>query len=108
MSAPEIQYDGAQARITPTTDIVAASVPELRAALRELLGRQVRELVIDLTRVQMVDSAGIGLLIAAHNSLSRVSGRLSVVNTSADLSELFRSVRLNQHFRIETSEGVVS
>ena len=54
-------------------NIVAASIPELRSKMRGILQEGVRELVLDLTDVHMVDSSGIGLLIAAHNSLRNVA-----------------------------------
>lgn len=51
--------------------IVAATIPELRAKLREIVASGARELVVDLSDVLMVDSSGIGLLISAHNSLKK-------------------------------------
>jgi len=81
-------------------NIVAASIPELRSKMRGILQEGVRELVLDLTDVHMVDSSGIGLLIAAHNSLRNVGGRLSVIHASAEILELCQSMRMHQHFSI--------
>jgi anti-sigma B factor antagonist len=80
--------------------IVAATIPELRTELRGLVADGIRDLVVDLGGVRMVDSSGIGLLMAAHNSLRRAGGHLTIVNASADLLELFRSMRMHQHFRV--------
>jgi anti-anti-sigma factor len=84
----------------PGTDIVAASIPELRSKMRGMVEEGVRELVVDLTDVRMVDSSGIGLLISAHNSLHWVGGRLAVIHASADIMELFQSMRMHQHFSV--------
>ena len=46
----------------------------------------VRDLVVDLADVNMVDSSGIGLLISAHNSLRKLGGQLALIHASADLS----------------------
>ena len=81
-------------------DIVAASVPQLRAAMRDLLGRGERDIVLDLASVQMVDSSGLGLLIAAHNSLRKAGGQLAVIHVSAEIMELFRTMRIHQHFSV--------
>ena len=89
-----------QATLQPEGDVVAGSVAELRAALRELVGTGVRQLVVDLANVQMLDSAGLGLLIAAHNSLQKVGGEMSVVKASPDILELLTTMRIHQHFRI--------
>ena len=80
--------------------IVAASIPELRSKMREIVASGARELVLDLSDVVMVDSSGIGLLISAHNSLKKVGGQLAVIHASADVLELFQTMRMHQHFSV--------
>ena len=82
-------------------DLVSTTVPGLRPILRELLQEGIRELVLDLGQTTMVDSSGIGLLIAAHNSLAKAGGTLTVVHASPEIRELLTSIRLNQHFTVE-------
>jgi anti-anti-sigma factor len=90
-----------KAVVRPAGDsIVAASIPELRSKMRQAVKEGVRELVVDLADVHMVDSSGIGLLISAHNSLRRVGGRLAVIHASAEILELFQTMRMNQHFSV--------
>jgi anti-anti-sigma factor len=81
-------------------DLVAASIAELRSRMRGIVEEGVRELVVDLTDVRMVDSSGIGLLISAHNTLRKLGGRLSVIHASADILELFQTMRMHQHFSV--------
>ena len=89
-----------KAVIQPVGDLVAASVPALRSTMRGIVGEGVRELVVDLTNAQMVDSTGIGLLISAHNSLLRAGGRLAVVHASKEILDLFMTMRIHQHFSV--------
>ena len=86
--------------VHPAGDVVAALVPELRSALRGALASGVREITIDFSRVRMVDSTGLGLLISAHNSISKVGGKLAVIHASQEILGLFRSMRIHQHFSI--------
>ncbi len=86
--------------IEPVGDIVAASVPDLRTAMRGSIAQGARRLTVDLKNVAMIDSVGLGLLIAAHNSLTRVGGELSVTNASRELLDLFTAMRINQHFTV--------
>jgi anti-anti-sigma factor len=87
--------------VRPAGDnIVAATIPELRSKMREIVEQGVQELVVDLTDVQMVDSSGIGLLISAYNSLRKVGGSLAVIHASAELMELFQTMRMHQHFSV--------
>jgi anti-anti-sigma regulatory factor len=51
----------------------------------------------------MVDSTGIGLLISAHNSLKKAGGDLTVIHASKDILDLFRTMRIHQHFSVSGS-----
>jgi anti-sigma B factor antagonist len=90
-----------KAVVRPAGDnIVAASIPELRSKMREIVAEGIGELVIDLTDVHMVDSSGIGLLMSAYNSLRKTGGRLAVIHASAEILELFQTMRMHQHFSV--------
>jgi anti-anti-sigma factor len=99
-TAPLITRNGDQIILKPGDDIIASNVPDLRDVLKTLVAEGARHIVIDLARVRIIDSSGIGLLVAVHNSLSRLDGKLSVINASVDLMELFRTFRLDKHFSV--------
>jgi anti-anti-sigma factor len=86
--------------VQPAEDLVGAGVGELRTALRDIAGASSGDLVLDLQKVRMIDSSGIGLLVAAHNSMRRQGASLSVVHASADILHLMRSMRIHQHFEV--------
>jgi anti-anti-sigma factor len=86
--------------VQPTTDLVDVGVSELRTTLRDVAGAGSQNLVLDLRQVRMVDSSGIGLLVAAHNSMRRLGGSLAVIHASADILQLMRSMRIHQHFSV--------
>ncbi len=97
----EIIMEGAKATIKLTEDVTATTEKNIRQSLRELVTGNVKELIVDLAGVRMVDSVGIGLFISAHNSLRKIGGVLVLINTSKDLLDLFTNMRLNQHFTIK-------
>lgn len=86
--------------ITPAVDIVASQVQELRTTLCELIDQGTLHIVLDLQAVEIVDSAGLGTLIAAHNTLREHGGRLTVINVSHDIVRLFQLMRLDKHFTV--------
>ena len=96
----EIKKDNAKAEIKLTGDLVASGVSELKPKMKSLIDEGVKELTLNLSDVEIVDSIGIGLLVAAHNSLSKEGGRLVINKASDDIKALFRSMKLEQHFSI--------
>ncbi len=95
-----VPEDTARVVVQPAGDVVAAEVPELRSKLRGAVSAGVRELVIDLTNARMVDSTGLGLLISAHNSMRKAGGTLAVIHASREILDLFRTMRMHQHFSV--------
>ena len=87
--------------LTPAGEIVASVADELRTRCKEIMQRLTGPLVIDLARVELVDSVGIGLLIAVHNTLSKKGERLILAHVSPDLATLLRTMRLDKHFSIQ-------
>lgn len=86
--------------VQPEGDLVAARLPAVRSRLREMVASGTIHLTVDLARTKMVDSAGIGLLISAHNSLKKAGGELAVIHASSDILHLFQTMRINQHFSV--------
>ena len=80
--------------VTLETDLTAALVAPLKAALKEALSAGATGVELDLARATMLDSSGIGLLIATANSLARSGGRVRVTNASKDIRTLLHSMRL--------------
>jgi anti-anti-sigma factor len=87
--------------LSPAGDIVASVADELRSAVKDLIPGLAGPLVIDLSRVALVDSVGIGLLIAVHNTLSKKGGQLALAHVNPDLASLLRTMRLDKHFSIQ-------
>ncbi|WDN88149.1 anti-sigma B factor antagonist [Desulfosarcina sp. BuS5] len=90
--------------VTPGMDIVASMAEEFRAELLKSVEGGVKELTADLDGVRMVDSVGLGVLIAAHNSLQKNDGVFIVINASEDIYKLFKVMRLDRHFEVKMAE----
>lgn len=97
----EIVNQDNQTIIKPGVDIVASMAEEFKTELLSVINESSAEVVIDLTGVEMVDSVGIGVIIAAHNSLSQSDRKLKVINVAKDVYGLFSTMRLNRRFTVE-------
>jgi len=100
MAAYLIEQNDQQGTVKLTGDLTAVLVPELQAGLKELLNKGASDLVFDLASTAMLDSCGIGLLIAAANSLSRSGGKLRVTNVRPDIFHLLQSMRLTTRLNV--------
>jgi len=94
MTGFAITRDGGQALVTLGAKLTATEVPELQPALKAEIVAGVREIVFDLSETVSLDSTGIGLLIAANNSLAPIQGAIRLINLTPDLVKLLQSMRL--------------
>lgn len=85
---------------SPRRDLVVAVVPQAKADIRSLIADSEGDFTIDLEGVDMIDSKGLGLLIAACNSLSAEHRKLRIAHANPDIVELFEMMRLDRHFAI--------
>ncbi len=89
--------------IKPGHNLVASIANSFRSELHSLIQESPQELTIDLSGVEIVDSVGIGIIIATHNSLNKIGGKLKITNISKNTYDLFVTMRLNRHFTIEVA-----
>lgn len=87
--------------LKPGRDIVSSMVLEFREELRAIVDQEDTLLTLDLDGVEMIDSMGLGVLIAAHNSLSKRNAQLELINISNDILNLMKNMRLDRHFSIK-------
>jgi anti-anti-sigma factor len=80
-------------------DIDLATVPALEAAIDEALVSKPTALVIDLSDVEFLASAGLQALVATHNNVSE-SAHFAVVANSAATSRPIQLTGLDQIFEL--------
>jgi anti-anti-sigma factor len=100
-----IDHKDLQGSVRLTGDLTAGLVPELQAALKQVLHKGARDLVFDLASTRMLDSSGMGLLIAAANSLAAMGGMVRVTNVSPDIFRLLQSMRLTARLNVSGRAG---
>jgi anti-anti-sigma factor len=97
-----ITREGSTVTVSPGQDLVSSMVPGLKQELSTILAESPKELRLDLSGAAMMDSVGIGVLIATHNSMKKIGGRLIVSGASENITKLFKSMRLDQHLTLVT------
>jgi anti-sigma B factor antagonist len=82
--------------VTVRGEVDLRSAPRLAAALRAAEGRGATRVLVDLTEVASMDSAGLGALIRAHQRLAPRGGLVVVAARSRPVRELFTSTSLDR------------
>ena len=87
--------------LKPGVDIVASQCPGLKQEFLEIINNGEKTIIIDFSGTEMIDSSGIGLLISIRNSLANYGGgEIELLNLSEDLKQLFKVMKLDNHFKI--------
>jgi anti-sigma B factor antagonist len=77
----------------------------LREKVKGLLGAGKKKLVLDLKNVTMIDSSGLGALVAAHSSARSSGATLRLCNLGSRTNELLQMTRLLTVFEVSNSEA---
>jgi anti-anti-sigma factor len=103
MASYIIQHKDNRGLIQLAGDLTAGLVPDLQVELKRALDKGATQLVFDLENTVMLDSSGMGLLIATSNSLTRIGGEMQVINASSDILRLLQCMRLAGRLNVNGS-----
>jgi anti-sigma B factor antagonist len=75
----------------------------LRGKVKSLLAEGKNKIVLDLKNVSMIDSSGLGTLVATHSSARAAGATLRLCNLSSRTDELLQMTRLLTVFEVSNS-----
>ena len=77
----------------------------LREKVKSLLAEGKKKLLLDLKNVSMIDSSGLGALVAAHSSANAAGAKLLLCNLGSRTNELLQVTRLLTVFEVADSQA---
>jgi anti-sigma B factor antagonist len=80
------------------------NVKNLSDVLFTLIHENTPSIVFDLTRLNYMDSSGLGVFIAAKKEMDGRKGRFSLINPNKNILFLLEIVSLDDFFTIYTSD----
>ncbi len=91
-------------------DLQGRRISEMRQTLRALLDRSRTRIVLDLDKVRLLDSAGLGEPVAWKKRAVELGGDIRVLHLHSTVLELFEMTALTRVFQIfdEESDAVAS
>ncbi|MCB2181030.1 MAG: STAS domain-containing protein [Desulfobulbaceae bacterium] len=99
----EVSREGEKAIVKPDQNIVVPLAKDFKGELKELLHDGITHLIINMEDVNMIDSEGLSVLIAAQNSLQKLGTSLELFNVSENIRKLLQNMRLDKRFIIQDS-----
>lgn len=84
-------------------EIDVYTAPKLREKLVELVGEGHHRLIVDMTKVEFLDSTGLGVLVGGLKRVRSHDGTLSLVCNQERILKIFRITGLTKVFPIHES-----
>jgi anti-sigma B factor antagonist len=78
---------------------------QLRQKVLDELGRGEEKFLLDLSRTDFIDSAGLGVLVSLLKKIREQGGALLLARLNTELRDLFAVTKLDTIFRIEDDSG---
>ncbi|HET9730630.1 MAG TPA: STAS domain-containing protein [Acidimicrobiia bacterium] len=91
----------ARSSIAQRGDLDAASAPTLSNVINDLLAANVDEIVLDMSDNWFCDSAGLRVILDAHEQLTRRGGRLVLRSPTEPVMRLLEVTGLRGHLNVE-------
>lgn len=84
-------------------------VEPFQKSILDLVDRDKRQLIIDMSKVDVINSSGLGVLILLCDRLNREGGKMAITGLCPLIDELFSRMRLYLLFKItKTREEAVA
>lgn len=68
----------------------------VESAVKRLIDEGARKLVIDVTKLEYIDSAGIGMLVACNGQMDRAGGQMRVAGAQGTVAKAFEVVHMDR------------
>ena len=100
-------------RVNPTTAIVRLTgrmtlgmrLREIESKIGDLSDNGVQRLIVDLSSVEFVDSAGLGLIMLLYGKMKAAGGQLRLVAPGPRLRELFTMTHTDSILSIDSDSA---
>ncbi len=83
--------------------LVASTLEQLKSQIQKLVDKKYVNIVFDMSRVEFVDSSGLGLCISTARDLAGISGKLVCYGLNENVQKLFKMTRADQKIVVMAS-----
>ena len=73
---------------------------ELKNVVAKMLAKDIKNYVVDLAKVDYIDSSGIGVLIHIYSNIKKLNRILKISNVHGSVEKVIKLTKLSQYFPI--------
>lgn len=96
----KLQNDGDILRISAIRELSAANSNAFRDEARRAFGNGQTNIEIDLSQTTVVDSCGLGALVALHKTVTTRGGVLRLLNPNPAIQQILELTRMHRIFEV--------
>jgi len=96
----ETQSEGGATVVSLSGSLDVATSPKLKAELTRASDSGQRNIVVDLTQVEFLDSTGLGALMGAHRRAVENDGKFAIVVNDGPIERLLNITGLSRVFAV--------
>ena len=101
----DVSCDGATVVVSLIGEIDHHNASSLRTGIDKLIyEKRPKKLVLDLERIDFMDSSGLGLIMGRYSLVRELGGEVSLKNPGANILKICRLAGMERLIRIERSE----
>lgn len=78
----------------------AGSAKSVLAGIKELVKRNRLKIILDMSGVEFIDSAGVGILLASYRAVDAKGGALKICAIQNQVESIFSLTRLSEFFEV--------
>ncbi len=101
----KVRQEGGVAVVNVEGEVDLHGTPRLRESLTELVRPANAKVVVNLARVNYIDSSGLGVLVGAMKAAGKSGGKLVLAGLTREVRTVFELTRLSRFFDIYEDEA---
>lgn len=89
--------------IAPLEDVDPKNALELETLLQKVIGEGHRKIILDFSRVNYIESSGLGAIVRAHRLIKDQNGMIILGGCNEGLRKVFSLINFQRFFKITDS-----
>lgn len=91
--------------LAPTGNLVASETESLKGQVEKLIEKKFRYMLLDMSRIDFMDSSGLGSVIAVNKRLTGVGGVFACAALQDGVRKVFRVTRADQKILVADTQS---